>query len=352
MGEKHSRRQDRHHDYRYRRSGGEPTSRSRIIRIGVMVGMVVILLVIGAVMTERLILKNDNTTIDTDWVTVDGVRYRERRLTTFLIMGLDEFGPQDSSGSYQNSQQADFLMLVAFDHEDKSYSVLHLNRDTMTDVEVLDITGARTGHTRWEQLALAHTYGNGLEVSCLNTCRTVSRLLFGVSIDYYISLTMDAVAILNDGLGGVTLTMPRDYTAIDPAFTEGARVTLSGEQALRFVRARMTADDGTNLSRMERQRLYLNALLSLLSQPELATEETALKLWRSLSGTESGRGAMLTDATWTQIHGLTEDLTDYECRGIFVPQGEADYSGDYVEFHVDREDLARLVVSLYLDLPD
>ena len=89
-------------------------------------------------------------------------------------------------------------MLVIMDDETKEYSLLHLNRDTMTDITVLDITGLRKAGTVKAQLALSHTYGNGLHNSCLNTVDAVSTMLYGLRIDYYLSMTMDAAQILTD----------------------------------------------------------------------------------------------------------------------------------------------------------
>ena len=65
---------------------------------------------------------------------------------------------------------------------------------------------------------------------------------------------MTAIRVLNDLVGGVSVTMEEDGTQIDPAFVKGATVRLSGSQAEAFVRARMGLENDTNLARMQRQR--------------------------------------------------------------------------------------------------
>ena len=116
------------------------------------------------------------------------------------------------------------------------------------------------------QLALAHTYGSGGSDSSLNAVKAVSNLLGGVKIDHYMTLTMDAVGKINDLVGGVTLTIPEDYTSIDPSFKKGATVTLKGEQAEKYVRYRDITETGSNEGRMERQTQFIQALFGQMKK--------------------------------------------------------------------------------------
>ena len=115
-------------------------------------------------------------------------------------------------------------------------------------------------------MALAHTYGSGGSDSCLNAVKAVSRLLGGVKIDHYMTLTMDGVGKINNLVGGVTVTMLEDFSELDPAMKKGETVTLKGEQALLYVRTRQGIGDQSNLSRMERQRQYLESFYGKLME--------------------------------------------------------------------------------------
>ena len=68
----------------------------------------------------------------------------------------------------------------------------------------------------------------------------VSNLFYGMPINGYVALNMNAVAMINDAVGGVTVTVPEDMAQVDPSFAEGAAVTLTGDQALKFTRYRDT----------------------------------------------------------------------------------------------------------------
>ena len=201
-------------------------------------------------------------------VTYNGVDYVQREgLQTWLLMGIDESGEAVGTESYIGGGQADLQMLLVIDHINKTWQILQLNRDSMVEVPVLGVTGKVIG-TEFEQLTLAHSYGDGKKKSCQNTVTTVSNLFDGQKIDGYMALNMDAVAILNDMVGGVPVEITSDFSAVDPSLQEGTVVTLQGDQALTFVRTRKNVDDQTNLSRMARQRQYLAALQKQMEKQE------------------------------------------------------------------------------------
>ncbi len=258
-------------------------------------------------------------------------------LRTILIMGLDSFdAPQDTDG-YTNDQQADFLVLLVLDEANESWSAIHLNRDTMTPVHVLGVAGQKVD-TRTMQLALAHAYGNGKEVSCNNTADAVSELLYGVKVDHYISLTMDAVAQFNDMIGGVEVTVMDDFSGIDNTLVQGEKVTLKGEQALTYVRSRQGVGDGTNLGRMERQRQYIEALIEqtrrYMEQDEAFSVNSVAKLAEY----------MVTDRSVTQLEKLMDKMALYRWDGIRTIEGRSEIGEDFMEFYPDEQSLKQQVI--------
>ena len=72
-----------------------------------------------------------------------------------------------------------------------------------------------------------------------NTVRAVSDLLSGIGIDYYISMNMDGVGVLNDSIGGVDVEVLDDFEDV-PEFKKGETVHLTGDLALTYVRGRMS----------------------------------------------------------------------------------------------------------------
>lgn len=273
----------------------------------------------------------------------NGASYALRKnLETILLIGVDKYEADIGQESYNSTQQADSLWLVILDHTDKTYTVLQLNRDTMTNIPMLGVRGEQAGSFTG-QLALAHTYGSGGRDSCRNTVEAVSGLLYGIGIDHYASFTMDAVALINDLSGGVQLTMQEDFSSFDSTMKKGAVVTLKGEQALTYVRTRKGLEDSTNLSRMERQRQYLNALqLNVLAC--IKRDNTfVLNLITKVSK------YMVTDCTIDQMSKLFNETEAYQSSGIIAPEGKAVKGEKYMEFYVDEEALKSLVITSFYE---
>lgn len=284
---------------------------------------------------------------DSEWelaefVEHDGALYRLRDdVDTFLIMGVDQFSGVLTDESYNNDQCADFLLLLVIDHAAKECSAIQINRDTMAEVSVLGVGGKKTG-TLTQQITLSHTYGTGGSDSCRNTARAVSGLLGNLTIDHYACLTMDAVAALNDLVGGVTVTVEDDLTAIDPAFVQGTTLTLKGDQALRYVRHRSELADSSNASRMKRQEQYLNALypavLDYVAQNQSFPTDAVTTLSRYTT----------TDFSATELERTIETLSTYRYGSIYRPDGT--YQVDtHVEFVPDMADLQNIVIDLFYE---
>ena len=172
-------------------------------------------------------------------------------------------------------------MVVVLDNANRTWQMLQLNRDSIVQVPVRGVQGDIIAYED-EQLALAYYYGDGREASCENTVLTVSMLLDGQTIDGYAAVNMDAVGIITDMVGGVTLTVTSDFSAIDPTLVEGETITLYGDQALTYVRSRYNIDDETNLARMARQRQYLAALKKSCASRTGISWPRPTRNWRAL----------------------------------------------------------------------
>ena len=273
----------------------------------------------------------------------DGVEYFPRQdVTVILLAGIDEFGPAVSSGSYNNSGEADMVSLLIFDESNKTLDVLSLNRDTMLDMPILGIGGKEAGKIHG-QLALAHTYGTGLEDSAINLRKTVADYLYGVNIDYYVTLRMDAITTLNDLVGGVRVNVTEDFSEIDPSIPMGETV-LKGQQALSYVRTRQGLGDQLNVTRMERQRAYLTGFLEALQTRVSDSASFALDAY------EKAKEFAVTDCSASGISALVNRLVDYKLQDVVAIEGKNVAGEQFMEYHVDPQELDRVVLK-YLYAP-
>lgn len=272
-------------------------------------------------------------------VFMNGKWHQPRNVETMLIIGIDDFSGNVQSDSYNNMNQADFLALFVHDADSKENAVIHLNRDTMTDITVLGVTGQTAG-TRYAQLALAYNYGSGGNDSSRNTAQAVSRLLYGAEVDHYLAITMDSMPIINDWAGGVTVEVQDDFTDVDPALIPGRTVTLRGDQALTYVRTRYQMEDSSNLKRMQRQRQYAREWVKM-ARERLTDRNAVMDLVMQMNDYH------YSDCTVDDLIEFGQMLNDNENITIHEMTGEAVQGEQYIEYYADDERLQQLVLQLF-----
>lgn len=280
--------------------------------------------------------KTENTVYE-----YNGVEYvKNEDVESFLILGLDKFEDAINNDSYNNDQRADFLMLLVFDNSEKKFTAVHLNRDTIVNMNVLGVAGQKIGTVN-KQLALAHTYGNGRDVSCRNTADAVSELLNGVKVNHYLSITMDAVPILNDLLGGVEVTVLDDFSGIDDTLIKGETVTLHGDHALTYVRERYGLEDSSNSTRMVRQRQYMTAVY----------DKAMLKIENDdnfvIEASSKLADYIVSDRSVNQLQEIAKKLSQYKFTEIETLEGESVVKDGLMEFRPDADSIDKIVFELF-----
>ena len=273
-------------------------------------------------------------------VTRDDVDYFPRQdITTILFMGIDQMGPVKASGSYRNYGESDVIMLVILDEKNETYSILAFNRDSMVKMPALGIGGKQAG-TFYGQLALAHTYGSGLEDSAENVRTTLQDLLGDVRIDYYVAMNMDAISIMTDSIGGVTVNVTDDFSYVDDSIPMG-EVTLNGKQAYSYVRIRENLGDQLNITRMGRHKEFINAFMTAFNARVTNSDTFILTTYDKVAP------YIVTDCSVNTLTALVSRFADYALEDVYSPEGENILTEEYYEFHLDHEALKDLVLDLF-----
>lgn len=279
----------------------------------------------------------NETKNDMERVYIDGVAYLPRSdVKNYLLIGVDAKGEIHGGGV----AQADSILLLSVNKTDKTYKMIAINRDTMTKIAVCDIFGNKVGE-RVEQLALSHAYGSSFEASnfqkCKNTVNAVSDLLYGVKFVNYMSMTTDAVSILVDTLGGVEVTVPEDMTMVDDRLVMGEIVLLDGELAVKFIGARGGLEVPDNISRMERQKLFLDAFMDKLGSMYIS-EQVLMDCYDKIDA------FTVTDSGIEIFDEMSAYLSEYTNLGMSTLEGEAVKGEKFMEFYVDEVSLKELVI--------
>ena len=273
-------------------------------------------------------------------ITVDGKDYFPRQdITVILAMGIDTTGEMKDSGSYNNDGESDVIALIVFDEAEENFTILNLNRDIMVEMTVFGIGGKKAG-TAFQQLALAHTYGSGLEDSCEHTKEVVSKLLNDVYIDYYIAANMDAIAIGNDAVGGVKVNVVDDFSQVDENMPMG-EVTLMGQQAVSYIRTRKDVGDQMNISRMERHKQYIFGFMDALSEKLKQGDMFVFNLYEDISP------YMVSNCSATVLSSMADRYEGYTLKEVVTLKGENVRGKEFMEFYLDEADMEELVLNLF-----
>ena len=273
----------------------------------------------------------------------NGKTYVERTgITPILLIGVDRTDLSPVQTGYRSGGQADFLLLIVIDSSERKVSMLHIDRDTITDVVTLGILGKRVG-TRKTQICLAHAYGANQLENGQNTIQAVANLLEGIDLSQFYSMNMGAMPVLNDLLGGVTVTMQEDYPDLDPSYVKGAVVTLNGQQAYDFVHARYYVGDQTNRSRMIRQRTYMQSAQEILLKKLSSNDsEFVNRMYDQLGDnltTNIARGQLINEGF---------KASKYTIQPVEVMEGEYSVGSDgHIEFHANQDWIVNWVLRTF-----
>lgn len=273
---------------------------------------------------------------------IEGVDcYKKQNVETYLFMGLDRFEDTGDVVNGHNHSQSDTNVLVIFDRTKDTYTTLSIDRNTIVTVQLDNDDADMTEGSL--QLALAFTMGDGKESSCEKVSESISNLLYGQRINGYIALDMSSIKIVNHILGGVTVTMDEDYTAIDPAMRKGATITLTDEQAQKFVRSRKGVAGGKNTNRIKRQNAYIDAATEQLRINMDADSDYVDKAVDQLEP------YMITDMSNSEFSKLAKAVTTDKKED--PPKIEAyetiNPTTHWVEAHYNDNSLAKAVIELY-----
>jgi LCP family protein required for cell wall assembly len=177
----------------------------------------------------------------------------ENRSLNFLLAGLDS---EDSAGSFEIGEaRTDAVMILHLnDSRDQAY-LISIPRDTWVPIP---------GHGM-NKINAAYSFGGpSLYV------QTVEELT-GLRIDHLAVIDWSGFRALTDALGGVALTFDEPVVAADGTTYEPGTHTLSGEEALQYVRERKGLPAG-DFDRVKRQQNYLRALMRTLLDADLLSD--------------------------------------------------------------------------------
>ncbi|MEG0988877.1 MAG: LCP family protein [Clostridium sp.] len=271
-------------------------------------------------------------------IELDGKKYRRNTsIRATLCMGIDTSGNLESQRVSGAGGQSDGIFLVAQDMARDTVKIVMIPRDTMTEITLFDLEGNELGQDI-QHLTLAFAYGDGREKSCKLMSEAVSNLFFGLRIDGYIAVNTSAIAILNDDIGGVPVT-------VEDVNGRKVKLLLKGKEAENFVRSRDVTVAQSALGRMKRQQQYIQ---SYIQTARAAAEEDDQLVSRMMNDIQD---YMITNMSKDRYLKMGMSVLNSEQlvsdRDFITIPGQAVETQLFDEYHPDQEALKRITVELF-----
>ena len=273
-----------------------------------------------------------------DFTTIqyEGKKYKYNPdIKTILFMGIDQrdIGSEDGGGE---AGRSDALILLLVNAKEETVAMFSLSRNAITEVQMTNDDGERVTSADMH-LALQYSFGDGKEKSCQLTRDAVSNLLYGIPINYYVSMDLDGLDHIVDVLGGVSILMKEDYTRIDPSFVKGETVKMTGEQTEKYIRHRDVSESGSNEKRVERQEDFLKAFVVQLKESMGDDGRKLQSMWGMVSP------FLITDLSADMVG----QMASYEMlEESYRLPGENVLGEHYDEFYVDDDQLRELLIKI------
>lgn len=252
-------------------------------------------------------------------------RYEKERPTSLvrgaqniLLIGSDSRAGDENRkyGRDSGTERSDTTILLHLAAKRDSATAISVPRDLMVNVP----SCRRPDGTRTRPMftMLNHAFEAGGS-AC--TIRTVEKLT-DIRIDHHVVVDFHGFKEMVDAVDGVQVCLkePVDDKAARLRLPAG-RVTLNGEQALGYVRARKSLGDGSDTDRMDRQQRFLGALVNKVRSNDVLLNPA--KLYPLLDAATS---SLTTDPGLASLRNLYQlvrgarDIPTEHVRFLTVPR--------------------------------
>lgn len=354
---------DRENRNRKRGSGGDGGNKKKRRRWPVVLLVLLLVILTAAGTITGLYLRargnihpNGEPVIDTDTVGLDDdtapvirdagkeIEYKgstyvfNENIITVALLGIDKETLGLDYGKVGTGGQADTIALALYDTKSGKINVVVIPRDTMAEINIYDV-GGQYIDIREQQICVAYAYGDGKKTSCENTIRSINRLLLGIPVDYYLAMDMDGIPALNDAIGGVTLNCLETIGR----FTEGERITLTGEDADAYVRDRDMSKLDSDTARRERQKQYMQEYIDQ-AVPMIRSDFSVL---RNLY--DKAMKYVITDIPFGTVSYLasTAARNSVAVSDFITVPGTYEQGEVLAEYRTDKTAVFEMILSLY-----
>ena len=251
-----------------------------------------------------------------------------------LVVGIDRSSEGGGSADGVNDGMTDMILYVHFNNETGEVKMLQFPRNIL-------VTDDASVSGNYQINAVAKTQGSNGS----NNMNALSTLLydqFGLSVDGYVSIRLEALVEMVDTFGGLQVYVPQtiDYRNVDgggdSVLYEGWQ-TLDGAATEFFLRARKTYGD-SDITRLNTQRYFYAALFARLRSMTVWDIARMIPVFTTYMETD----LKVSDIVSVAVSMLNVDSSKIMMAQVPVYMGQLYYNGNDIDV-VDREGTAELL---------
>jgi len=186
-----------------------------------------------------------------------------------LLIGSDTRAGQGST-AYGNSTAnlADVIILLHVTADRSNAVALSFPRDLMVPQPECRNPEGGDPYPAKDLVQINATMNSGGPACVLQTVQSLT----GIKIPYLAMIDFKGVIAMSEVVGGVTVCVSEDINDDKTKlYLEAGEHTLQGENALAFLRTRYGVGDGSDLSRISNQQVFLSALARKLKSENVLT---------------------------------------------------------------------------------
>ncbi|MCU1635893.1 MAG: hypothetical protein JWQ68_1132 [Cryobacterium sp.] len=240
-----------------------------------------------------------------------------------LLLGSDSregqdpvFGGEDATG---NLNDVTILLHISQDH--KNASVISFPRDMYVPIpECPDPEGGTFNSMSRQKINTTLSYGG---MAC--TVATVEKLT-GLTIPFAAQIQFSGVMAMSTAVGGVPVCVAEDiedeYTG---TFLTAGEHTLEGYEALQFLRTRHGVGDGSDLTRINNQQVFMSSLVRTIKSADTLSDPT--KVYSLAKAAVSNMQLSTSLNSVETLASIAMALKDIDLNNVVfvqVPTGSAD----------------------------
>ena len=276
-------------------------------------------------------------------------KYRQE-IVNILCLGIDKgVSMPYIRANRGNIGMADAIILVSIDTKKNEMKGIAIPRDTMAEIQTTK--NGELSSKEQMQLCIQYAYGVSMQQSNEFTKDAVSKLLYDIQIQRCCAINFDALAIINDAIGGVDVEVLENIEEWEPKLPYGETVHLDGALALRFVRVRNRHDLNGAAMRTERQKQYAEAFIDKAKDAIKSDPTIPLTVFQELQKDRN----MCTDVTTEDIMFLVSEMPkiSFSSDMIQMLPGKSVVGDDgHTNYRMDVDAVKEIIINTFYEEVD